>query len=107
MDDIGGEGVSQAGVVCFLHHQLWWTHLQEPKPACQRFTWHNRLSVQTHLNAGTHSSLSLWQNFNPSGLMRAIELLLRNSCVSEVRPYREPLFTSVRLLYSRWLQRDI
>lgn len=58
-----------------------------------------------NLHAGaTHSSLSRWQNFHPSALMRAMELLLRNNCWREVRPYREPLFTSVRLLNSRWLR---
>lgn len=55
-------------------------------------------SVQANLDARTHSSLSFWQNLHPSALMRAIELLLRNNCWRELRPYREPLFTSVRLL---------
>lgn len=62
-------------------------------------------SAEADLHAGvTHSSLSRWQKFHPSALMRAMELLLRNSCCREVRPYREPLFTSVRLLYSKCLQ---
>lgn len=62
-------------------------------------------SAEANLHAGaTHSSLSRWQNFHPSALMRAMELLPRNSCCREVRPYREPLFTSVRLLYSKCLQ---
>ena len=50
---------------------------------------------------GTYSSRSFWQNLQPSGLTRAMELLARKSCCSDVRPYREPLFTSFRLLKSR------